>query len=141
MFLLRELRGRELRMELSWNRRFRSCRRVTERSSNTALALPTMYTLCRNSHWLLTAQPPAQLLQSLIIIMLAISSPEFHGINWVCSSHTSGKRFHLFGTCGSNTHLLTGGQLQHHGRLLREQSMDGICNTVQTERNSLEDKV
>lgn len=41
-FLLRELSGREFSTEPSWERRARICCRVTGRSSNTALALPSM---------------------------------------------------------------------------------------------------
>lgn len=49
LFLLRELRGSELRTEFSWNRRLRSCRNVTERSSKAEFAFPTMYTLCKKN--------------------------------------------------------------------------------------------
>lgn len=145
LFLLRELRGRELRMELSWKRRFRSWRSVTERSSNTALALPTMYTLCRNSHWLLTAEAPAQFLQSHTNNQSCLQSPT-QNFMWSIgfAPATQVERvftmWNMWNQEWSNTHFLTGGQLQHHRRLLREQGMDGICNTVQTERNGLEDK-
>lgn len=42
-FLLRELSGREASTEPSWDRRARICCKVTGRSSNTALALPSIY--------------------------------------------------------------------------------------------------
>lgn len=58
-FLLRELSGREASTEPSWDRRARICCRVTGRSSNTALALPSIYNLWerQQTHKIITDEP------------------------------------------------------------------------------------
>ena len=112
LFLLRELRGSEVRTEFSWNSRLRSCLSVTERSSKTEFAFPTMYTLWKKNPKLY------YILQINSNIPKSISI--FHKIRFKFSLNNESWFFKAFKIKTITTYFLTGSQLQNHRSFFRK---------------------